>query len=133
MNSDDPSSVPNSFSSFLYEDAESIKISKALPFEIEFETEELEQQHKFGMQVESQSIIGGAGPEIMVTLGLLLSLAALASFGYYYFSKRRQFQHGQPLSTPSDSSIDVEKLQQEIDDEVNCGKVNMDRRFDDLS
>merc|ERR1712178_591940 len=117
----------------------SVKISKALPFEIEFETEELEQQHKYGMQVESASIVSSAGPEIMVSIGLVLFIAALASLGYYYLNKRRQFQHGQPLSTPSDSSIDVEKLQQQIHEEQqiqdgngNMEKINLDRRFDNL-
>lgn len=119
----------------------SVKISKALPFEIEFETEELEQQHKYGMQVESASIVSSAGPEIMVSIGLVLFIAALASFGYYYLNKRRQFQHGQPLSTPSDSSIDVEKLEHQIDTEQqqqiqqengNMDKINLDRRFDNL-
>ena len=72
----------------------------------------------------------------MVTIGLLLCIASIASFGYYYFNKRRQFQHGQPLSTPSDSSTDVERLQGEIigDDQNNSlGKIGFDRRFDNLS
>ena len=130
----------NADSAMIYDSFDgSVKISKALPFEIEFETEELEQQHKYGMQVESASIVSSAGPEIMVSIGLVLFIAALASFGYYYLNKRRQFQHGQPLSTPSDSSIDVEKLQQQIHEEQqiqdgngNMEKINLDRRFDNL-
>lgn len=132
MASDDPTSFIDE--ALFYEDGsiESIKISKALPFEIEFETDELEHQHKYGMQRESESV-AGAMPEILVTVGLLLFLAALASFGYYYINKRSHYQHGQPLSTPSDSSIDVEKLQNEINEDEKDGKVNLDRRFDDLS
>lgn len=116
----------------LYEDYETIKISKHVPFEVEFETLELEQQHKFGMNAKSASIVSSAGPEIMVTVGLLMFLAALASFGYYYLSKRRSYQHGQPLSTPSDSSVDVEKLDTDSDS-TNQQKVQFDRRFDNLS
>ena len=53
MESDQDFILPDS--SLVYEDYESIKISKALPFEIEFESEELEHKHKYGMQMESAS------------------------------------------------------------------------------